>query len=74
MESIRRGATTLDGVKFRTRAGMGRCQGGFCTPHVIKILARELRIPVEQVTKRGGASKLLPYKAKALLLRDETDD
>lgn len=74
VESIRRGATTLDGVKFRTRTGMGRCQGGFCTPHVIKILARELRIPVEQVTKRGGASKLLPYKAKALLLRDETDD
>jgi glycerol-3-phosphate dehydrogenase len=69
VESIRRGATTLDGVKFRTRAGMGRCQGGFCTPHVIKILARELQIPIEHVTKRGSGSELLPYKIKALLLR-----
>lgn len=69
LEAIRRGATTVDGIKFRTRAGMGRCQGGFCTPHVIKLLARELGIPIEGVTKRGGNSKLLPYKAKVLLLR-----
>jgi glycerol-3-phosphate dehydrogenase len=68
-EAIRRGATTLDGIKFRTRAGMGRCQGGFCTPHVIKILARELQIPIEGVTKRGRGTELLPYKTKQLLLR-----
>jgi len=69
VEAIRRGATTLDGIKFRTRAGMGRCQGGFCTSHVIKILARELQIPIESVTKRGRGTELLPYKIKQLLLR-----
>ncbi|MFB0501757.1 MAG: FAD-dependent oxidoreductase [Candidatus Bathyarchaeia archaeon] len=71
VEAIRRGATTLDGIKFRTRAGMGRCQGGFCTPHVIKILAREFQIPIERVTKRGSGSELLLYKIKALLLRGD---
>ena len=45
------GATTVDGVKRRTRAGMGRCQGGFCGPKVIHILARELHIPVSEVRK-----------------------
>ena len=45
VEAVRRGATTLDGIKFRTRAGMGRCQGGFCTPRVVKILGRELGLP-----------------------------
>ena len=74
LEAIRRGATTLDGIKFRTRAGMGRCQGGFCTPHIIKILARELGISVQDVTKRGGNSRLLPYKVKELLLRAGLDD
>ena len=69
VEAIRRGATTLDGIKFRTRAGMGRCQGGFCTSHVIKILARELQIPIESVTKRGRGTELLPYKIKQLLLQ-----
>jgi len=71
IEAIRRGATTLDGIKFRTRAGMGRCQGGFCTPHVIKILARELQIPIECVTKRGSGSELLPYRIKAFLLQGD---
>jgi len=69
IEAIRRGATTMDGIKFRTRAGMGRCQGGFCTPHVIRILARELQIPIERVTKRGRGTELLPYKTKQPLLR-----
>lgn len=68
VEAIRRGATTLDGIKYRTRAGMGRCQGGFCTPHVIRILARELGVSAENVTKRGGDSQLLPCRVKALLL------
>jgi Predicted dehydrogenase len=45
------GARTLDGVKRRTRAGMGRCQGGFCGPRVTAILARELTIPVTAVRK-----------------------
>jgi glycerol-3-phosphate dehydrogenase len=67
VEAIRRGATTLDGVKFRTRPGMGRCQGGFCTPRVVKILARELGLPEETITKKGRESRLLLYKSKELL-------
>lgn len=57
--AIQRGARTLDGIKFRTRAGMGRCQGGFCTARCMEILARELAIPMTAVTKRGGDSWLL---------------
>ena len=60
-DAIRRpvGARTIDGVKRRTRAGMGRCQGGFCSPRVTEILAEELGIPMTEVTKCGGESKLL---------------
>ncbi len=47
------GATTLDGVKRRTRAGMGRCQAGFCSPVTMKLLAEKLGIKVEQVRKNG---------------------
>ncbi len=59
--AIRRpvGATTIDGVKRRTRAGMGRCQGGFCSPRVLEILSEELGINPTQVTKGGGNSRLL---------------
>lgn len=59
--AIRRpvGARSIDGVKRRTRAGMGRCQGGFCSPRVAQILAEELNIPLTQVTKCGGESLLL---------------
>ncbi len=67
VEAIKRGATTLDGIKFRTRAGMGRCQGGFCTPRLIRILSRELGIPEEKITKKGKGSELFPYKSKELL-------
>lgn len=56
--------TTVDGVKFRTRAGMGRCQGGFCGPRVVAIIARELGIPAEEVTKKGGASHVLVGESK----------
>lgn len=52
------GACTVDGVKRRTRAGMGRCQGGFCGPRVTQILARELGIPVEKVLKERPGSEL----------------
>ena len=52
------GACTLDGVKRRTRAGMGRCQGGFCGPRVTQLLARELQIPVSQVLKERKNSHL----------------
>lgn len=52
------GALTVDGVKRRTRAGMGRCQGGFCGPRVTAILARELNIPVTEVRKDTTKSYL----------------
>ena len=52
-------AKNVDAVKRRTRAGMGRCQGGFCQPHVAEIIARELGIPFEEVTKNGAGSALV---------------
>jgi glycerol-3-phosphate dehydrogenase len=64
------GATTVDGVKFRCRPGMGRCQGGFCRPRVIEILSRELNIPYEEVTKRGEDTFFLMGKTKDLLLNE----
>jgi len=66
VDSIRRpaGARTLDGIKRRTRAGMGRCQGGFCTSRVVEILSRELGIPMEEVTKSGEGSWILAGKTK----------
>lgn len=53
------GAKTLDSVKRRTRAGMGRCQGGFCSARVTAIISRELGIGMDKVTKNGGASYIL---------------
>ena len=53
------GARSLDGVKRRTRAGMGRCQAGFCSPRVMEILARELGVDQSEITKAGGKSKLI---------------
>lgn len=58
------GATTLDGIKRRTRAGMGRCQSGFCSPKVVEILAEELGVDVEEITKMGGKSSLITGKIK----------
>lgn len=57
-------ARSVDAVKRRTRAGMGGCQGGFCAPVITEILARELGIPEEQVTKFGGKSYMLLGKAR----------
>lgn len=48
--------TDIDGVKRRTRATMGRCQGGFCTPYIVELLANEMGIKYEEVTKFGGGS------------------
>lgn len=61
VEAIKRplGATTLDGVKKRTRATMGGCQGGFCTAPIIDLLARELNIDKTEVKKNGGSSYIL---------------
>ena len=65
VDAIRRGATTLDAVKRRTRAGMGRCQGGFCSPRVMEILSRELSRPFPALTKDGGASRLVVGPTRA---------
>ena len=67
VEAIKRGARTVAGVKYRTRAGMGRCQRGFCGPRVLEILARELDIPMTEVTQMGGLSRVVPYRSKELL-------
>lgn len=53
------GATTLDGIKRRTRAGMGRCQAGFCSPKTVEILARELHRDMGEITKSGNGSEIL---------------
>ena len=58
------GATTLDGLKRRVRAGAGRCQGGFCMPRSAEILARELDIELREVSKKGGRSQILTAKTK----------
>lgn len=66
LAAIRRNppARSVDAVKRRARAGMGRCQGGFCGPQVVELLAQELGIPMEAVTKSGGASKMLVGKTR----------
>jgi len=68
VEAIKRkpGAMDIDGVKRRVRAGLGRCQGGFCGMRIPHILARELDISVEQVTKKGIGSEILNGTTKSL--------
>ena len=68
------GATTVDGIKFRCRPGMGRCQGGFCRPRIMEILARELKIPYEKVTKRGEDTRILLGKTKEILIKQEVTE
>ena len=58
------GAKSLDGVKRRTRSGMGRCQSGFCSPKVMEILARELGVSMLDITKSGGASTIVAKPTK----------
>ena len=58
------GARDVDGVKRRTRAGMGRCQGGFCGSKVVEILARELGVQMNEITKFGGQSKIMYDRTK----------
>lgn len=66
MDAINRplGAKSLDGIKRRTRQGMGRCQAGFCTPRTMEILSRELGIPMTEITKKGEGSNMLVGKIK----------
>jgi len=76
VEAIRRtpGAKDLDSIKRRVRAGLGRCQGGFCGMRVPRILSDQLGISMEEVTKRGPGSEILIGTTKSLRInRNETD-
>lgn len=59
-------ATNADAIKRRTLAGTGRCQGGFCSPRVMSLLARELGIHTDEVTKKGGKSHFVAGPTKSL--------
>lgn len=61
IDAIRRplGATTVDGIKRRVRPGSGRCQGGFCQPEIIKIISKELDIPVTEVVMFNKGSQII---------------
>jgi len=59
VQAVKLGHTTLDGIKYFTRAQMGRCQGGFCTYKIIKIIMRETGLSWNEITKHGGKSKVL---------------
>ena len=67
VEAIKRGARTLQDIKFMTRSGFGRCQGGFCGPQVIRILARELGISPMGVLEKNQSSQIIKYEGKELL-------
>lgn len=66
IDALQRGIPirSIDAIKRRTRAGQGKCQGAFCGPRVRQVIARELGIPVEEVTQRGPGSSILPPRAK----------
>ena len=55
-------AHDIDGVKRRTRSGMGRCQGGFCAPFVMKLISEEADVPMEKITKNGKDSSMVVGK------------
>ena len=57
-------AVTLDGIKRRARAGAGRCNGGFCTPRILEIMAREMNIDLAEITGKGPGSRILTGKTK----------
>ena len=71
VEAIRRSpsATDIDGIKRRTRAGMGRCQAGFCTLRIMEILAREKGVELASITKNGEGSEMITGKVKGEQVR-----
>ncbi len=66
VEAIRKGHTTVDGIKFHTRSGMGRCQGGFCTVEILKLISRETGLSMEELTKRGSGSGIIAGRLGSL--------
>lgn len=61
-DAVKRGAKTMDGIKFRTRCQAGRCHGSFCTTRVMKILSEETGTDITKITKRGHGSELVYEK------------
>ncbi|MDC7235440.1 MAG: NAD(P)/FAD-dependent oxidoreductase [Spirochaetales bacterium] len=72
--AIRKDHITLDGIKFYTRAMMGRCQGGFCTHKIMKIICRETGLSMDEITKRGGGSWLVHKEVGDYPLRSRNLD
>jgi glycerol-3-phosphate dehydrogenase len=66
IDAVACGAKTLDDVKFRSRCGMGRCQGGFCTSRVIQIMAKELNVSPLEICKKSKGSYILNCETKGL--------
>ncbi|HDP77834.1 MAG TPA: (2Fe-2S)-binding protein, partial [Mesotoga infera] len=64
IQAIRDGARTVDGVKFRTRAGFGRCQGGFCSSSIARILARELKKDLSEIRQNNERSWIVSEKVR----------
>ena len=73
VDALRRGINirSIDAIKRRTRAGMGKCQGAYCGAKVRDIIARELHIPVDKVVQRGAGSSILQDRAKRFFYKDE---
>jgi glycerol-3-phosphate dehydrogenase len=67
--AIRRGHTTMDGIKFYTRAQMGRCQGGFCSYKILKILQRETGMSIAEISKRGPGSRIITDRVGELAVK-----
>jgi len=59
----------MDGIKFYTRAQMGRCQGGFCSYKILKILQRETGMSIEEITKRGPGSNIITQRVGDLSVK-----
>ena len=61
LEALRRPLPprSLDALKRRVRTGMGRCQGGFCTPRIMHILAYFYKVPIEKISKKGKGSEIV---------------
>ena len=64
-EAVGKGVRTLDEMKWRVRTGMGRCQGGFCTSRVLKIMSEELGVSPLEIKQKGGNSYILDHETKA---------
>ncbi len=60
---------SVDAIKRRTRAGMGRCQGTFCSPRVKALISKELNIPIEKIPQRKKGSSILPKKASIKVVK-----